>query len=678
MNNGVGWRLRACVVVVAAVVVSAFVSPAAQAVPDGGAAGVAWAAVADGPQQYPGVHIDWDVPITMSDGTVLKSNVYRPMDAAGRIVDTPAPTIVNMTPYTKLISMIADSAGSIPGLSDVLLQLFRDINFSGTPFDGITDLTRAFGGGLIRSFSVDRSLIQSGYTQVVVDVRGTGFSQGIWQVFQEREQQDTLEVIDWASKQPWSDGKIGMTGVSYSAINQVKAAAAQPPALKAIFPTEPGGDLLRDILATGGGFGIGFIPLWLAAVNLTKLTPDMVSILQGNFDWKWLADRAASPLTFFDMVIAALTVPSVDQIPPNLQELLQEDSSLRQGMLVEPEKIKIPTFVIGGWHDIFTNSEPKIYNAIDVPPGQKQLIMDDSYHINPGAGFGSPGYPPRLDVLQRAWFDKWLKGIDNGIDTYGPITSFQQGGAWTTTDQFPRAGMNYERMYLSGAPSGTTNASLHDGSLGRQEPGGFTRLTVGPGLASLCSRDNAQITAGALAIFSGCAKDGRPHELNGLTFTSAPVAEPTLISGPVNVHLNTVLDATDGYWSATINDVAPDGRSTVLTSGQITSSLRAIDESKSARSSNGDLTDPYNILTLDTRQPIVPGQPTAIDIGLTATDAVLQPGHRLRVDVFASNFPRGMLLRPLLNESELKPQHLDLDPNAPSYVNIPIGGRPGW
>jgi putative CocE/NonD family hydrolase len=264
-----------------------------------------------------------------------------------------------------------------------------------------------------------------------------------------------------------------------------------------------------------------------------------------------------------------------------------------------------------------------------------------------------------------------LKGIDNGIDGYGPVTLAQQGGTWTTTDQFPRAGMEYQRMYLSAAASGTTNSSLHDGSL-TPEPGGQATLTVGPGVMSLCSRDNAQITAGVGAILDICAKDARAHELNGLTFTSAPVSEPTLLSGPVNLHLNTMLDTTDGYWTATVNDVAPDGRSTVWTSGQLMASLRAVDEERATRSANGDYTDPYPILSLATRQAIVPGVPTTLDLGLMATDGVLQPGHRLRIDVFASNFPRGLPLRPLLNESGLAQQHIVIDPSSPSFVNVPL------
>ncbi|WP_405133402.1 CocE/NonD family hydrolase [Nocardia sp. NBC_01388] len=677
LGNSWGRAVGALALITAAVTVGALATPVAASTPDAGSLGAQWTAAQDDPPQYPGVHIDWDVPITMSDGTVLKANVYRPMNAQGQIVDTPLPTIVNMTPYTKLVSMIADSALSVPVLPDILSNFLQGFDLSGVGLGGLTDLTKALPGGAARLFTADRKLIQSGYTQVVADVRGTGFSQGVWQVFQQREQLDSAEVIDWASRQSWSDGKVGMSGISYSAINQLHAAEQQPPALKAIFPVEPGSDLVRDVLATGGALGFGFIPPWLLGVDSLKLIPDLSALFSGNFDWKWLADRLQSPMTFFDYIIQALTIQSVPEIPDNLKSLLETDSPLRQGWLGHPDKVRVPTMVYGGWHDIFTYSEPRIYNAIPLPPGQKQLIMGDTYHADPGSGFGAPGAPPRMDVLQRAWFDHWLKGIDNGIDGYGPVTLFQQGGSWTTAGEFPRSEADYRRMYLSGAPSGTAGGSLYDGSLST-EPGGPQRLTVGAGVMSLCSRDAAQITAGITAVLDACAKDARPMELNGLTFTSPPVAQATTLSGPVNLHLNTVLDATDGYWSATINDVAPDGRSTVLTSGQLTASLRKVDDAKASRSANGDYTDPYPYLTLDTREPLVPGQPTQLDLGLTATDAVLQPGHRLRVDVFAFNFPRGLPLRPLLNESQLLPQHIDIDPSAPSWINVPIGGNPGW
>ncbi len=188
----------------------------------------------------------------------------------------------------------------------------------------------------------------------------------------------------------------------------------------------------------------------------------------------------------------------------------------------------------------------------------------------------------------------------------------------------------------------------------------------------------AQESAGVTSIIDGCSKDARIQELNALTFTSAPVAEPTSISGPIAVRLNTVHDATDGYWNVTVNDVGPDGYSTVLSSGQLVSSLRAIDDARSTRSANGDYTDPVPDLSLDSRQPLVPGEPTAVDISVPGIEAVLQPGHRLRVDVYAGNFPRGLAPMPLVVDSELRPQHLLLDPNQPSFVNIPVRGNPGW
>ncbi|MBF6331092.1 CocE/NonD family hydrolase [Nocardia transvalensis] len=661
---------------VAAIVVTGLLAPVAPANgPDGFPAGPAWTAAQDAPPQYPGVHIDWDVPIRMSDGTILKSNVYRPMDASGRIVDTPLPTIVNLTPYTKLASMVLDSALSVPILTDVfeaMVNRFDLFDLQGTPASGIGDIIRTASGGFFRSFTADRRLIRSGYTMVMVDVRGTGFSEGVWEAFGHREQQDTLEVIDWASHQPWSDGKIGMAGVSYSGINQIMAAQANPPALRAIFPVIPSSDLIRDTVAPGGGVGVGFIPLWLALVNGLKLVPDAASILTGQFDWKWLLDRVQSPITFIDLLVQALFVTSVDSIPEHLKKYLDPQGYFRTSLLGHPENITIPTFVVGGWHDLFADSQTRIYNAIPLPPGHKQLLMGDWYHLIIGSGLGTPGAPPRLDALQRAWFDKWLKGIDNGIDSYGPVTLWQQGGQWTTTDQFPRAGMEYRRHYLSADHSGTTTGIVaHDGTLTDTPPAAPATLTVAPGLATMCSRDTAQITIAITSPLDACAKDSRIAEVAALTFTGPVVDRPTLISGPVNIHLNTVLDATDGYWNATLNDVAPDGTSTVLTTGQLTASLRAIDDATSGKSPNGDYTDPHYPLTLPTRQPVVPGQPTVLDLGLTATDAVLQPGHRLRVDIYANNFPKGMLAPTLMWESQFKPQHLLLDPQAPSWINLP-------
>lgn len=334
-----------------------------------------WTATHDAPQQYPGVHEDWDVPITMSDGTVLKANLYRPMDAAGRIVDTPMPTIVNMTPYTKLAYMLLESAVSIPILYDAIVTLmnrFDLFNLSGTPLSGIGDQIKALSGGALRTVAVDRQLIKAGYTELVVDLRGTGFSQGKWEVFSEREQRDTAEVAEWAAKQPWSDGNIGLAGVSNGGISALTGAEQQPPSVKAVYAVVPGSDLLRDTVAPGGGFDVGFVPFWLALINVTKWLPDLSSIATGQFDWKWLADRVANPITFIDTLLRALVVPSVDAIPEDLKAYLDPEGSFRTGITGHPDRIEAPTFIVGGWHDIFNNSTSTIYNEIPLPTDRKK------------------------------------------------------------------------------------------------------------------------------------------------------------------------------------------------------------------------------------------------------------------------------------------------------------------
>ncbi|MGX1805547.1 CocE/NonD family hydrolase [Nocardia sp. NPDC055321] len=684
---------KAVVVATAVTATAQFLTPAAALTPvgpDGGAAGAQWAATHDDPQVYPQVNIEWDVPITMGDGTVLKANVYRPADASGRPIDTPTPTIVNMTPYTKLGSMIADSALSVPGLSDALVRVFRDLDLTGTPLSGITDLTRALGGGLLRTFTVDRQLIRSGYTQVVVDVRGTGFSQGIWDLLGAREQQDTLEVIDWAARQHWSTGDVGMAGISYSGLNQLQAAAKNPPALKAIFPVVPSRNPFRDLVAPGGAIGVTFMPMWLAAVNGGKLVPDVASLVQGRFDMNWLASRMRDPFTFVDAFLEVFLQPDINALGPKVRQLLDSDSPARLSWETAPERITVPAFITGGWHDVFVASQADVYRRIPLPAGQKQMLVGDGYHISNGNESGRPGLPPRMDVLQRAWFDRWLKGIDNGIDGFGPVTMKQQGGGWITAPGFgepaadsaadstvPESSSEYRRMYLAAAPSGTGGHSVHDGSL-LTEPTGPDLLTVAPGLTGLCSRDAAQETIGIISIIDACGKDSRIHESNGLTFTSAPVAESTVISGPIAVRLNTVHDAADGYWSVTVNDVAPDGRSVTLSTGQLVASLRTIDEALSTRLPNGDYIDPVPDLSLDTRQRTEPGVPVPLDISVAGIDAVLQPGHRLRVDVYAGNFPKGLPITAMMVDSGLRPQHLLLDPAAPSFVNIPVRGNPGW
>ncbi|ATL67310.1 CocE/NonD family hydrolase [Nocardia terpenica] len=679
--------VRSLTAAVVLTVCAAFATPPASGAPVGGFTGIdggnlaaGWKAAVDGPRPYSGISPDLAVPITMDDGTVLKADIIHPAKD-GHLADGKRPVILQMQGYGKLPILVGQAllaAADGLGIEKPLEDWVGSLNLPGVGLDGLFDLTRQADAGALEAAAQDWALAESGYTLVQVDIRGTGTSGGDWQVFGDREKQDAAEVIDWITRQPWSDGNVGTMGTSFTAISALEATDRMPPGLKAVFAYEGSADIFGDIAGPGGAVGAGFLIPWLLGVNALKMIPDVTSLVVGKFDpaqqMQWLKDRLADPLTLVGMVINGYTAVTPAQLTEQARELVDPSSPFRRGLKTDVTHIRVPTFMVGAWFDIFGSTPTDTFDAIPVPEEQKKLIMGDGYHAGSGvAGFGRPGMPPRLDVLQRAWFDHWLRGIDNGIEKYAPLTVKQQGGGWTDAPEFPRAEATYRRMYLDDISSGTSPDSKYDGGLSATPRQGDVRdLTVAPGLLSLCGRDTARIWAGATSIIEACANDSRVWERDGLSFTSNPVARPTTVSGPINAHLNVVEDASDGYWVATVNDVSPDGNSREISGGQLVASLRQIDDAHSKKSSGGDYTEPAYYLDLGRRQPTVPGVPVTLDIALTPIDAVLQPGHRLRVDLYASNFPKGLPPMILLADSGLKPEHLRLDPAAPSWVNLPL------
>ncbi|GGC62045.1 CocE/NonD family hydrolase [Hoyosella rhizosphaerae] len=624
--------------------------------PDGGASAAQWQGDA---RAYSNIAATEDVDITMSDGTLLRATVYRPTDAHGNPIAEPLPVVLNLTPYTRLVNTLVDAITEHPQLRPLLDSVIADANVWGEPFDGIHELAQAIPGGGARVLGVNRDLVRSGYVQVIVDVRGTGYSHGTWDVLQAREQKDSVEILQWASEQPWSNGATAMAGISYSAINSLQAASHRPPSLKAVFAVEPAEDLAHDIVMTGGAGGVGFMPLWIGLVNGLKFLPSLEALLAGNFDPAWLADRLADPLVMGEELLeAALFADGI----------AAHDGPFYAGINPNIENIAVPTFVVGAYHDIFARGQVRIYDRLQLPASQKKLLMGQNFHINPGYRTGGAGQPPTLDVLERTWFDRWVRGVPNGIESYGPIVSDQMGGDWTVTSAIPRAGSEPRKLHLHSTASGTASHALHDGSL-RPEPSGPARLSVGPGVQNVCSRDAAVGTAGIVAILGAqCTRDNRFAETEALTFTSEPYAHRLEVSGPMNLRLVTTTDLPEGMWHVTVQDVSPDGLSTTVNSGGLLSSRRAIDASRSTTTATGDYLDAVHPLTRDSVLSVVPGERTVLDIDLRHTDFVLKPGHRLRVTVAAGNPVRYLPLIPSLAATGLQPQHVELDPGQPSWL----------
>lgn len=635
--------------------------------PTGGADGIRWREQVDGAQLYPRVHIDRDVSITMSDGVTLRATVIRPANRFGQTVLTPYPAIVNINPYNRAAIDVLDQTLHAPVLGKALHSASRSIDATGTALEGLTTLTQTVAGGVFDVFGINRRLVRSGYVQVIVDVRGTGASHGKWEILGPREQQDSVEIIGWAATQEWCDGAVGLAGWSYSAINSLQAADKCPPQLKAVFAVEGCDDIVRDIYITGG-MPSAFIPAWLSVVNVLKWVPNPANVIRDivrGDALRWAADRVKSPATEIPSLLWGFLTARDDRIfdDPYFDE---RDPKV--------DRIEAPTFTVGAWHDLFGRSATGVYERLNMEPGRKQMVVGDGYHFDVGSGYGGKFAPPRLDVLERAWFDRWLKNHRNGIDYYGPVTMLQQGGAWTSGPSFPRTGVRSHRLYLVDEPSESAGHAVHDGSLSSVPGVGISSLHIHPDIRGMRSRDMTQVTAGAtMALGRSFTHDARSQERGALSFTSAPVAEATPISGAMNLRLNVATTGHEAIWAVTVNDVAPDGTSTVLTNGALSASNRALDKSKSTYSEDGALLGAHHFLSRKRKLPVPADQPVRIDVDLVPTDAVLEPGHRLRVDVYAASFPRYLTVVPDLIKARGRRQRLVLDPDHPSYLTFLAG-----
>lgn len=625
-----------------------------------------WTATADGPGRYPRVSFTPNVSIALSDGTVLKAQVFRPADADGTPVAERLPVLLNLTPYNKSVTHLA--AWLLRGLRRLGVTV-PDAPPKNPRLFELSELARALPGGGLATFGIDDALIRSGYVQAVIDVRGTGASSGDWGMFDDVEQRDTAEVVAWAQAQPWCDGSVGMYGISYCSINSLQAAGNRVPGLGAVFAVEPVSDISRDLMKTGGAQTF-FMPLWMLAVALGKWLPSPSDVVRGGIAPGWLAGRLRAPLN--------RVIRYIFEGLRGRGTLIDNDEYFRQ---ISPrfEDIEIPTFVYGAWDDIFGPAALRIHRRISMPDGMFQVIIDEGYHGSPGSQLGRPDGPPRLDVLQRAWFDKWLKGIDNGIDRYGPVTLQQQNGGWHTLETYPRPEAVPQRFYLDAEPSGFAAHTSLDGSLGAAAPRGRTehRLRRRPGL--LKSPTTSRLMSGMTAVLGTSGlKDSRYFERGALTFTSAAATAPWVVSGPLNLHLRTRANGAEAFWVVSVTDVAPDGFSRMLAEGALLTSRRAVDEAKSVRGVDGDYLSPWHPTGKGQKMPVEPGVSTTLDIDLTEVDAMIKTGHRLRVVISAASLPRYIPSIPELWASR-HGQSVVLDPDQPSYLVAPvvIGARAG-
>jgi uncharacterized protein len=534
-----------------------------------------------------------NVPIPMSDGTVLRANVYLP-STTGRF-----PTVLTATGYNK---------------------------DAGNPTGQECGSSQGIAGD-------EPGLTEKGLAVMVMDDRGTGASGGKWDSWGQRTQEDYKEVLDWIQAQAWSNSSVATTGESYMGITSLliaeadaaRVAEGKPRAVKAIWADIPMADAYRDVTFQGGSLNASFIPLWLGLVGgLSALPPSSTS-----------ENPEEAATLYLEHLLDNLEFGGEHVVGASLGEEAAYDGPFYRlrSPVVRAREIRVPVVIQGGWWDLFQRGEPLLWESLKHSP-DRVLIMSPHYHISEG--------PPMEDPhMKEKWFTHWLLGARNNVQKTPHVNLYPiNGTGWGHFTSFPVPETSYQQLHLSGEPSGSGALSLHDGSLTASAPS-TESADLAPLLpaSSPCSRETAQWTAGA-AAGSACDTNNTTYEASSLTYTTAPLQSSETITGLLSADLWAELSATDATLVAVLSDVEPSGASNQITAGFLMASQRAVDPKLStyAATATGKLMiRPWHPFTKASQQPVTPGQPTEYKIEIYPTSAVVKAGDRLRLTIGTAN-----------------------------------------
>ena len=356
--------------------------------------------------------------------------------------------------------------------------------------------------------AVNRHFAARGYAALTVDLRGLGSSDGVNRLpFDPQEARDGHEAVEWVARQPWCDGNVGMWGVSYGGITALAVAATRPPHLRAIVPIHACADIYHDFVAPGGCRG-GFWSHadWGPRMVAYNLTPPLLEDPEGRWARIWAERLEANAPWLF----AWWDHPDPDDF--------------WAARVIPVERIACPTFHIGGWRDLYAEATVRDHARIQAP---KRLLMGPWKHAFPDVALDAPA--AGLHEIER-WWERWLRGRDNGVTAEPPVTLYVQGDSagWRHESRWPPPRVQPEAWYLG-----------PDGTLGPEPP----RSPVPPAVHAYDPTIGVASIAWdpwSTALDPALPWDQSGDDARSLTFTSAPLAAPLELVGSPSA----VLDVT--------------------------------------------------------------------------------------------------------------------------------------
>jgi putative CocE/NonD family hydrolase len=546
-----------------------------------------------------------NVMVPMRDGVRLATDIYRPA-RHGVAMEGRFPVVLSRTPYGK-----RGSAGDA------------------------------------------KAYVPAGYVMIGQDTRGRGDSEGTWHWMTD-DRQDGYDAIEWIARQPWSDGKIGMMGCSYVGATQHLAAMARPPHLTTIIPADPSINHGLGGILYGGAFRLrvwNWIVSNAASGSVESRDPALKDILTQQADNRrsYLLNlplrRGLTPLR---------VAPAYEDMLLQMMEHQRNDEFWRFNNILEyaDEHKDIPVFLIGGWYDLFSSSTTETYRVLKrTLRGPVNLIMGPWIHGMQGRAHGDVDFGPDAVVdmrpVRRAWYDRRLKGIAGDFGTRPPFRTPVRMFVMGTGDGHKTPdGRLYHGGYWRDAPdyplpeAQPTNYYLHAGGglsvAAPTETDAATSLQFDP-------RNPVPTVGGCIAGGRQIMVDGARNQWGGehtwtwplplplsarndvLVFLTPPLEQDTEIVGPATVKLWASSSAVDTDFTAKLLDVYPStkdfpaGFDLIMGDGIIRARYRDSDKAE-------------HLMT--------PGTCYQFSIKLDPCCNVFKRGHRIRVDISSSNFPR--------------------------------------
>ena len=601
-----------------------------------------------GSSKTPGSWIEYDVvvqrdvPVPMRDGVRLAADLYLPA-RKGAVAEGQFPVVMERTPYDK---------------------------------------TNKFGEG--------RYFARRGYVAVMQDVRGRFQSEGEWYAFA-KEAPDGYDSVEWAAAQPWCSGSVGTMGASYCGSDQSALATLDPPHLEAMVVSVGTSNYHTSSMRQNGALELRFMvyAFRMATTSREALAdPTLQAALLADFNRieEWLTrtpyKKGASALRF---------LPSYEQwLLDILGETDYNDYWKQRGYAIDKyydEHADVPTIYVGGWYDSYARGTTNNYVSLSKAKKSPQhLLMGPWTHGGWGVSyagdvdFGSGAVLDDYNGLRLRWFDRWLKGINNGADREPPVRIFVMGrgssrkergdrlahsGVWRDAPDWPLPGTRYTPYHIHA-----------DGTLGPDLP-----LASDPSRYTFDPRDPVPTIGGGISAanqvmpaggydqrgdvrFYGCV-DTLPLSARNdvLVFQTPNLKEDVEVTGPLTVILWASSSARDTDFTVKLIDVHPpnadypDGFAQNISDSIIRGRYR-----------NGR----------EHPELLEPGQVYKFEIVMYPTSNVFAAGHRIRLDVSSSNYPRfdvnpntggplGRDRRFVVAENAI--YH---DPDHPSHIVLPI------